>query len=45
LVSNHGYAENHQLKLSMGFAVEPMEREEPSFAFVMPLRAIPSGVE
>ena len=29
---------NHQLKLSMGFAVEPMERDEPSLAFVMPLR-------
>ena len=28
---------NHQLKLSMGFAVEPMERDEPSVAFVMPL--------
>ena len=30
--------ENHQLKLSMGFAVEPMEREEPSLAFIIPLR-------
>jgi GNAT superfamily N-acetyltransferase len=30
---------NHQLKLSMGFAVEPMERDEPSLAFVMPLAA------
>ena len=28
---------NHQLKLSMGFAVEPMERDEPSLAFIMPL--------
>lgn len=30
---------NHELKLSMGFAVEPMERDEPSLAFVMPLAA------
>ena len=30
---------NHQLKLSMGFAVEPMERDEPSMAFIMPLDA------
>ena len=37
-VSDIDHPENHQLKLSMGFAVEPMEREEPSLAFIMPLR-------
>ena len=37
-VSDTDHPENHQLKLSMGFAVEPMEREEPSLAFIMPLR-------
>ena len=37
-VSNHERHANHQLKLSMGFGVEPMEREKPSLAFVMPLR-------
>ena len=37
-VSDIGHSENHQLKLSMGFGVEPMEREKPSLAFVMPLR-------
>lgn len=37
-VSDMDHPENHQLKLSMGFAVEPMEREEPSLAFIMPLR-------
>lgn len=37
-VSDMDHLENHQLKLSMGFAVEPMERKEPSLAFVMPLR-------
>jgi hypothetical protein len=34
------HPENHQVKLSMGFAVEPMEREEPSLAFIMPLSRI-----
>jgi hypothetical protein len=34
------HPENHQVKLSMGFAVEPMEREEPSLAFIMPLSQI-----
>ena len=38
-VSNYERGANHQLKLSMGFGVEPMEREKPSLAFVMPLRA------
>ena len=38
-VSSENYAENHQLKLSMGFAVEPMERDEKCLAFVMPLRS------
>jgi len=37
-VSDMDHPENHQLKLSMGFGVEPMEREEPSLAFIMPLR-------
>ena len=39
-VSDMDHTENHQLKLSMGFAVEPMEREEPSLAFIMPLSQI-----
>ena len=39
-VSDMDHPENHQLKLSMGFAVEPMEREEPSLAFIMPLSQI-----
>jgi GNAT superfamily N-acetyltransferase len=39
-VSDMDHPENHQLKLSMGFAVEPMERDEPSLAFIMPLRRI-----
>ena len=30
---------NRQLKLAMGFAVEPMERDKPTLAFVMPLKA------
>ncbi len=37
-VSDHSHPENHQLKLSMGFGVEPMERDAPSLAFIMPLR-------
>ena len=37
-ISDMDHPENHQLKLSMGFAVEPMEREQPSLAFIMPLR-------
>lgn len=37
-VSDIDHPENHQLKLSMGFAVEPMEREKSSLAFIMPLR-------
>ena len=38
-VSGENYAENHHLKLSMGFAVEPMERDEHCLAFVMPLKS------
>lgn len=38
-VSGPSRQANHQLKLAMGFAVEPMERDEPSLAFVMPLAA------
>ncbi len=37
-VSGEKHAENHRLKLSLGFAVEPMERNEPCLAFVMPLK-------
>ena len=37
-VSDDTHPENHQLKLSMGFAVEPMEREKPSLAFIMTLQ-------
>ena len=39
-VSDMSHPENYQLKLSMGFAVEPMERDKPSLAFVMPLGRI-----
>ena len=38
-VSGENYPENHYLKLSMGFAVEPMERDEECLAFVMPLKS------
>ena len=38
-VSGENYPENHLLKLSMGFAVEPMERDEECLAFVMPLKS------
>lgn len=38
-VSGENYPENHRLKLSMGFAVEPMERDEKCLAFVMPLKS------
>ena len=38
-VSGENHPENHLLKLSMGFAVEPMERDEKCLAFVMPLKA------
>ena len=37
-VSSDEHSENQQLKLSMGFGVDPMERDHPSLAFVMPLR-------
>ena len=37
-VSEAAYTGNHQLKIALGFAVEPMEREEPCLAFVMPLK-------
>jgi GNAT superfamily N-acetyltransferase len=37
-VSGENHPENHLLKLSMGFAVEPMERDEKCLAFVMPLK-------
>ena len=37
-VSGENYPENHLLKLAMGFAVEPMERDEKCLAFVMPLK-------
>ncbi|MDE0085283.1 MAG: GNAT family N-acetyltransferase [Candidatus Poribacteria bacterium] len=38
-VSGENHSENHQLKLAMGFAVEPMERDEKCLAFVMPLKS------
>ena len=37
-VSGADHRANRQLKLAMGFAVEPMERDKPTLAFVMPLR-------
>ena len=37
-VSDGNHPENHRLKLAMGFAVEPMERDQPTLAFIMPLR-------
>lgn len=37
-VSGDDHPGNQQLKLAMGFAVEPMEREQPTLCFVMPLR-------
>ena len=36
-VSDADHPQNQRLKLAMGFAVEPMERDKPSLAFVMPL--------
>ena len=38
-VSGENHPENHRLKLAMGFAVEPMERDEKCLAFVMPLKS------
>ena len=38
-VSGENHPENHHLKLSLGFAVEPMERDEKCLAFVMPLKS------
>ena len=38
-VSGENHPENHLLKLAMGFAVEPMERDEKCLAFVMPLKS------
>ena len=40
-VSTGDHPENQQLKLAMGFAVEPMERDTPTLAFIMPLRPAP----
>ena len=37
-VSDEAYQANHHLKLSMGFAVVPMERDEPTLTFVMKLK-------
>lgn len=37
-VSDQNYSENHHLKLSMGFAVVPMERDDPTLTFVMKLK-------
>ncbi len=38
-VSGENHPENHYLKLAMGFAVEPMERDEKCLGFVMPLKS------
>lgn len=38
-VSDIDCPENYQLKLSMGFAIEPMERAKKTVAFIMPLRS------
>ena len=38
-VSGENHPENHHLKLAMGFAVEPMERDGKCLAFVMPLKS------
>ncbi len=35
-VSGADHPANRQLKLAMGFGVEPMERDKPTLAFVMP---------
>ena len=37
-VSGADHPANRQLKLAMGFGVEPMERDKPTLAFVMPLK-------
>ena len=42
-VSDGDHPENHRLKLAMGFAVEPMERDQPTLAFIMPLNATTGG--
>ena len=39
-VSTGDHPENQQLKLAMGFAVEPMERETPTLTFIMPLKPV-----
>ncbi|MCY4553414.1 MAG: hypothetical protein OXC79_07055 [Candidatus Poribacteria bacterium] len=39
-ISGENCPENHHLKLSIGFAVEPMERDEHCLAFVMPLKSL-----
>ena len=36
-VSGEGHHANHELKLSIGFAIVPMERNEPTLTFVMKL--------
>ena len=37
-VSGADHRANRQLKLDMGFAVEPMERDKPTLAFIMPVK-------
>ena len=39
VITGANHPENHHLKLSMGFAIEPMERDEHCLAFVMPLKS------
>jgi hypothetical protein len=38
VITGANHLENHPSKLSMGFAVEPMECDEKCLAFVMPLK-------
>ena len=37
-VSGTDHPDNRQLKLAMGFGVEPMERDKPTLTFIMPLK-------
>ena len=39
VITGANHLENHQSKLSMGFAVELMKRDEKCLAFVMPLKS------
>ncbi len=39
VITGTNHLENHQSKLSIEFAVEPMERDEKCLAFIMPLKS------